>query len=267
MFSAVRKLVVRLFLCSLAFSSVVLLVACVAGYLATEQPTFYAELLSDKIPASEQQSAQLFVQMKERELKLWSDRAIARQQVQLSKLGAEAEAVGEAPAYDPANDTHTLVVTERQINAILASAPSKPKDDWQNPRFRIRQDHVDFAFEVVSVKFRCVLSVELKPSLMTDGRLRLDLVGAKVGRLPLPLATILNWLPRDVNPTSRHMQFHLHSPTPYVVLNLPTEGPKSPQIAAIRCSNGTLAIDFAAPVISPDSETINDDSLALSQSR
>jgi hypothetical protein len=85
--------------------------------------------------------------------------------------------------------------------------------------------------------------------VMSDGRLRLDLVTARVGRLPLPLRAILSCLPRDVFHSGNYAELDLTGPTPGVCLHFSDNEPESPSVKSIKCTEGVITIEFLAPVL------------------
>ena len=90
--------------------------------------------------------------------------------------------------------------------------------------------------------------MDLKPTLTSEGRLRLDLVTARIGQLPLPLR-LLRWLPRDISRSGGDVELDLTAPTPHMRLNLSGNGSKFPSVKSIKCVDGEITIEFFAPVV------------------
>lgn len=245
----VRKFFVRLFLCFVALIGIVVLSACIAGYLALQQPAFYADLCAQQFSEGDQFAAKVFFQHMEKDLRLWRDRSLARQGERSSDSTTPATAIRDAflGEYDPTKDTHSISIRERQINALLASGKAGVSGEWRNPRIRIRQDGVDFAFELVVSKARFVLSVELKPALSSESCLRLDLMAVRIGDLPLPLSTILRWLPGDAHYSGSDIEVDLTAPTPHICLNFSDKNPESPSVKSFKCMEREVTIEFLAP--------------------
>ncbi len=222
---------------------------CIAGYLALQEPAFYSDLRAQQFSEGDQLAAKMFFQQMEKDLRLWRDRSLARQGERLSDSTTPAAAIPDAfvGECDPTQDTHSISITERQINALLASDKASVRGEWQNPRIRIRQDHVDFAFEFATSKARCVFSAELKPTLSSEGRLHLDLVAVRIGKLPLPLRTIMRWVPRDVHYSGSDMEVDLTAATPHICLNLSDNNPESPSVKSIKCMESEVTIEFLVP--------------------
>jgi hypothetical protein len=252
-----RKLFVRLFLCCVALVGILVVSLCIAGYLALQQPAFYADRLAQQFSNSDQMAANASFQRVEQDLRRWTDRSVALQRAHsLSDSTKRANASLEAlpleslPGdYDPTQDTHSISFSEKQINAQFASQKVSRTGEWQNPRVRIGSDRIDFGFEFVTSRASCVLSAELKPTLTSDGKLRLDLLSTRVGRLPIPLGTILRCLPRNICNLGSGAELNLTGSTPSICLNLPDNGGKSPAVKSIKCTEGEITIEFFAPVV------------------
>ena len=244
-----RKIFLRLIFCGCALIGIVVLSGCLAGYLAFQQPAFYADLRAQQFSKIEQQEATAQFEHTERDLRLWNERSLALQARPASDAPAKVNEKPPRREYDPANDTRSITVTEKQINAQLASLRTGDRGEWHNPRVRIRQDLMDVAFEVVLPQASCVVSAELKPALAPDGRLRLELTAARIGRLPLPLSTILGLLPRDLELSEDDMEVDLTPPTPHVCLDVTDGDPRCPSVKSIKCAEGVITIEFQAPVV------------------
>jgi hypothetical protein len=246
----IRNILVRLFRCFVAFIGIVVASVSIAVYLALQQPAFYAELRSRQFSESEMRDVNASFQLMANDFRQWVSRSLVLQRGQLSDLSIPA-AAGAALAgrYDPAQDTRFFSVTEEQINVRLASSNFDVSREWQNPRVQIRQECVDFAFEFVVCERRCVLSVELKPTVTLEGRLRIDLAAARVGRLPLPLKRIFSCLPRDAFRSTSDVELHLTAPTPHVYLRLSGDDPKFPAVKSIKCAESEITVEFLAPVV------------------
>lgn len=246
-----RKIFLRLIFCGGALMGVVVLSGCLAGYLAFQQPAFYAALRGQQFSNIELQEATAHFEHMERDLRLWNERSLALQARPAPDSPAPARADPKPPRndYDPAKDTRSITVTEQQINAQLAALKTGDRGEWRHPRVRIRPDFVDVAFEVVLPQASCVVSAELKPALAPDGRLRLELTAARIGRLPLPLSTILQLLPRDLELPEDDMEVDLTPPTPHVCLDVTDGDPRCPAVKSIKCAEGVITIEFHAPVL------------------
>jgi hypothetical protein len=263
-----RKLFVRLFLSAVAVLGIIVLTVGIAGYLALQQPAFYTDLLAQQFSSSDQTAANASFQLIGDDLRRWTDRSLALQRVQLlpdSAKRANASLEALPGDYDPAQDTHSISFSEKQINAQFASQKVSRTGEWQNPRVRIGQDRIEFGFEFVTSAASCVLSAELKPTSTSDGKLRLDLLSARVGRLPIPLGTILRYLPRNACNLGSGAELNLTGATPSICLNLSDNGGKSPAVKSIECTDGEITIEFFAPVVNRQQNDRRTTPLAVSR--
>lgn len=248
----IRKLILRCLLLGFVFLVVVVTAACFTGYYAIQQPEFYTTLRDEKPSEYEQKMTTLYFKQTVHELEQWTARSIARQQGQPTASVASPLAYltsafqGE---YNPREDVRAITITEKQINTLIASQKATSQGDWRNPRLRFQQDHVDFAFEIVTQEISCVMSASLKPTLTDDGRLRFDLLGARVGKVPLPLGLMLSYLPDEVNVANEDMELHLTASTPHVYFNLPVTSAEVPSVAALECTDGAISLELLPPVV------------------
>lgn len=245
-----RNLFVRLFRCFVVLIGIAILSVCIAGYFAFQQPAFYADLRAQKFSQRDALAVKTSFQRMELDLKLWSERSISLQRAQRSATATPKRAIPGASRskYDPTQDTHSITITEQQLNAQLASGKTKISRELRNPRVRIAPDHIDLGIEFVTPKASCVLSTKLKLAPISQGRLRLEIVSARIGQLPLPLNTILRCLPREVIHSGGDLELNLTSPTPHLCLNVSGQGPTAPAVKSIKCLDGEMTIEFLAPV-------------------
>jgi hypothetical protein len=246
-----RKFLIRLFLCVVALMSAAFLSVCIAGYLAFRQPGFYADLRAQEFTAKDQMETKTAFQLMESEFRQWKGRSVALQRTQKSPSEAVLHRITGLKEYDPQQDTHSITITEKQINTQLAAAESQSNRPLQNVRMRIDQDRLSLACEFVTSKASCVLSVETAPTLTSEGRLQLDLLSARIGSLRLPMKTLLHWLPLDARDLGSNMRLDLAGPTPCIRLDASTDDPEAPSIRSLTCSEGKLTVEFLAPVLSP----------------
>lgn len=258
-----RKLLFRLFLIAFILTGTVVATVCVAGYLALQQPGFYAELRAQEFAPAEQKTSELAFRAMEQDFKRWVEGSLRQQAQQANPMAANPLAlVGLQPKYDPTQDTHTVRVTAQQLNAQLAS--TSRRGDWRNPRVRIAKDRVGVAFEVATPELSCVVAGELKPTITDDGRLRLDLLSARIGQLPLPLNTILGCLPRDIVLEDDEVELNLAPPSPHMSFKLANQREQTPRVKSIQCTEGQIAVEFAAPILKAEQNKRDPAPLALS---
>ncbi|MAT72743.1 MAG: hypothetical protein CMJ58_24960 [Planctomycetaceae bacterium] len=224
----IRKFFTRLLLFSIAITGCLVLAAVVAAYLATQQPEFYTELRAQEFTLPQQKAAEASLRLQEQEVRRWSAKAAALQDA-------------------PDSDTMSVTITQSQLNAQLAAVKGNSRGDWQNPRIHIAQDSIEFGVEIVTPKVTCVLSAQLKPTVTPQRRLQLDLVAMRVGRLPLPIKTVLGWLPRDARLAEGDVELDLSGSSPRFLVKLADNDPKSPRVQSVTCAQGELTIEFLRP--------------------
>lgn len=245
----IRKIIIRLFLCCLALMTVAVVSICLAAYLALSQPAFYADLRAQQFTKQDQLAAEKSFQVMERDLKYWHDRSLALQRRQLAMTGDGTPLDESLSAYDLSRDTHAVTVTQKQINAQMASGEALVSGKCPNPRLRMQRDGIWLGFEVTTGAATCVLSVQLKPIATPEGDLRVDLVAARVGRLPLPLKSTLALLPREVHDLGNNLELDLTASTPHIRLDLSGGDAESPSIDSIQCLDSEMTFKFRAPVL------------------
>ena len=240
-----RRLCFRLFLCCLALAGILTALLCFAGYLATREPAFYAELKSQEFSQVDQKLAEANLRLLEKNFERWSARSIALQQAQKRNpnLAPQEFLQGE---YDPASDVHVVRITDQHLNAMLASADSH--GEWQRPRIMISDGRIDFACEIVTPELSCIVSAGLQPTVTDEGQLQLDILSTHVGRLPLPLETLWSWV-REMDVSEGDVEIDRLSPKPRLRWNLMPQDLASPTVRSIECREGQLVIEFCAPVL------------------
>jgi hypothetical protein len=250
-----RKFIVRMFLCFAALMCAALLSICIAGYLAFRQPGFYADLRAQEFSASDQAKVKADFQLMESEFLRWRQQSVAFQRTHASPSEAILRRVTSLPEYDPQHDTHSVTITERQINAQLTAAEGQSKHPLRNVRMRLGQNGISMACELVTSKASCVLSVDVVPTLTAEGGMQLDLLSARIGSLRLPMKTLLHWLPLNARDLGSNMRLDLTGPTPCICLDTPTVDPEAPSIRSVTCSEGKITVEFLAPVLKQRTNT------------
>lgn len=245
----IRKLFLRLFLFCAALMGLAVLSIVVAGLLALRQPPFYAALRAQQFSDSDRLAAETFFEHAESDLKQWEHRSIALQRGKSSATSPIAMLDPSSKAYHPHQDTHSITISEKHINAQLASVGSMSNRQFQHPRIQMKQDRISLACELVTSKVTCILSVDLQPVLTSDQNLRVDLVSVQIGQLPLPLKTIVSWLPQDDIKLGNDLKLDLTDPTPHFFLDIADHHSQTPSIKSIACSEGEITIEFSAPIL------------------
>jgi hypothetical protein len=249
----IRKFVIRLFFGCLALVGLVLTAATVVGWLAFQQPAFYAERRAQTFAPADEAKAERLLEQAEQDAQRWLHASLARQQAQQSKTDPPPVpqfAAWGAP-YDPAQDVHTFRITEEQLNALLASDRHGLSKPLKNARIRIEQDRIELGVELQATAVDAVVSVVLEPTMTNVGGLRLGIQAARIGKLPIPFNAILGWWPRDIVYTDRQFDLDLTPPAPHLTLKLPQTAKGSPTIKSIHCTAGEIAVELLPPVLDP----------------
>ena len=254
-----RKLILRLVMMTVVIKAVAVIALAVMGYLAWQEPAYYATLRSQVFLPADEQALETNLKFIERDLAVWTHASLERQRRQSNALPAGLQQADEA--YDPRADVKSITVTQDQLNAMFASSSATKQGDWRNPRIRLEQDQLDFAFEIVAQQFRLVFSVELQPSLEPDGRLRFDLLSARVGKLPLPVQTVLQWLPLEPSYRDKNMELFLTGTTPHVLVAPPELGKDTPTVQSIQLVRGKLIVELLPPIVEPQQVAATDEPL------
>lgn len=247
----IRKIIVRTFFVGAVLTCLVVVSGLTAGYLAFQQPGFYANLRSQDVSAESEDQ----LKQQAADFETWIQNSLTSQHAQsISDVDAQA--------YDPATDTYTVQVSERQLNGLLVSRRSGA-GDMQHPRVRVEQDSVRLGAEFVIDGTKLVVSAAVKPTVGADGRLQFEIQSGHVGRLRLPLNTLLSLMDSNVKQLSNGLELQANGSTPTLILNQTTR-PKAPKVQAIDCKNGLIAVTFQAPVL-PDKDTVDRISKSVSQ--
>ena len=245
-----RRIVVRLFLSCIVISSLVAGLIGYAGYLVLREPAFYSELRSQEFSSAEHKLAEIYVRQLERDFERWNANAILRQRQSAAVESPQATLVGvRQDEYDPRIDSHVVRVTQQQINALIASQKATSQGDWRNPRIRIASGCIDLAIEIVEPEVSCVLSTQVRPTIAATGQLQLDIISAHLGKLPLPLQTLWNWIPRDLDQAASDLKLDLASPKPRLRFSLGGHLTETAKVRSIECREGEIVVEFRAPIL------------------
>ncbi len=238
-----RKLIIRTFLVCAALVGVCILGVTIAGFLAFQQPAFYAELL-------EQDGADAAItadiEEKARDFEEWAMKSVA-----LSNSRAHVESGGPT---NPQNDitgseTYLFDVSESQLNALFTSDRFRA-GDLRNPRVQILDQQLRLGAQIHLGDSTLVFSADLKPKITPKGALQLEIMNSHLGSLPFPLHTLLSAVSQHGKLPDSKFQLDLSGATPVLTLNISKRGPNSPSVKSVQCSDGNLAIEFQAPISS-----------------
>lgn len=233
----IRKIVVRTLIAAAAAFVLALIALCVAGVLAVQQPEFYTRLKAQDTTVD----ADELILRERAAFDEWLKSSIENQRQQVASGDSKTD------RYDPSLDTHSIQITEQQLNGMLMSG-LKRAGDVQNPRVCLSAGSVQLGVEVFLDGTRLVVSTSLKPLVASDGRMHFEIQSGYVGNLRIPLQTLLGLLEDEVASISGDVQLDLSGSTPVIVLNT-KQKKDSPTIQAVDCLEGQLQITFQAPMV------------------
>ncbi|MEL6110483.1 MAG: hypothetical protein AAFU85_31125, partial [Planctomycetota bacterium] len=147
----------------------------------------------------------------------------------------------EAPA-----EHRVICVTQDRMNAWL-SLSDQQGNELERVRVRMLQDRIRVAAELPALGG--VISCDFRLTGDQD-QLRLELLGARIGRLPVPIATLLRWLPDDAIPSDGKTQVSLDSDPPLLLWDLIDAPDVRPIVHKIESVDGAVEITIGAPALS-----------------
>ena len=244
----IRKILVRLFLggCVLFVIFVSTVAACI--WLAWQEPSFYSVLRQQQFSENERDRAE---QQLKAELESIERLTITSQQMKLSadSNGSFREATKSAFDLKTLNTEPQQLfhVQQDDLNAILSSRKYSGKD-IKDLRAEISPDRIRLVGEVsVSDSSAMVLSIDFRINIVQGNRLKLEITGGQVGRLPIPLRWLLQNLPADVLPSARDVDFRFSDPKPHLLINTVKNSKTTPVLSAIQTSEGKITLCFRSP--------------------
>ncbi|QDU56237.1 hypothetical protein [Aeoliella mucimassa] len=246
-----RKIVVRLFLGGVAVVGLVFVGLSVCGYLAFQEPGFYAALENQSYTDADRQAANDAMRQSDEEFRRWRELSLARQQTKPIGLNQVVNVpnVPEKVAYNPEQDVYSVRITQQQLNAQLSAGNKSGNQSVGVPRISIQQDRIDLGMQVEASDTSCVISASLKPMMTETGDLRFEIVSAHIGQLPIPLKTIAKYLPANAVQSDHQMTLNLAAATPYIDLHLSQTQQKAARVKSIECQEGLICFEFLPPLV------------------
>ncbi len=235
-----RKLIRRTLLIAATLFGVGLITAVIVGFLAIQQPEFYASLRNQ---GEADPAIKVEMDEKARDFEDWAMRSVA---LGLSEHSSHVPVNAPPGNLASAPDTFRFELTEKQLNATLA-AHGFGSGDVGNPRIRILDDMLRLGAEIQVGDSCLVFSGDLKPQITSEGALRLEITNAYMGSLPFPLHSVLNLMSQHVKLSDSKLQLDLTGQTPVITVNVSKSRRPSPDVKAIHCTDGSMAIEFQAP--------------------
>lgn len=226
----IRKTVLRLVRLAAALAGVLVASFCLAGYLALSEPSFYTALRTHQPAPDEVAAATAQIEQERTAYVHWRSRVLADR-----RAGLEGEAV--AP--------HEVRFGSAQLNALIASEAQSLAGGLEDPRVRVTPGRVDIACGVQTPVACCVVSACYKPTLTAEGVLELEVESASLGRLPIPLQTLLGFLPQKKERLSGSLYLDLTGAEPRFTLDL-SDKANSLMAESIECGAGEMIVRFVA---------------------
>lgn len=245
-----RKLLIRSVIVCIALFVVGACSVGIALVLACSKPGFYTQLQGQTLTAEEEQQLQAEMQTRLQSLEIWAAmsaaKADAAEQGQPFPFRPQAVAhIGGDPDLDYAAPRQTLTITEAELNGILQSQRA---GDVRAPRVQILEDRVRVGCEIDTGSLSCVATIDLNVVHTEENELRFDILGGQIGRLPIPLKTLLKSLPAKMVKGSKDVEFNLSADTPHLLLKLDRPNRPLPRLQSVQATDGQILIDFSAPV-------------------
>ncbi|HID22676.1 MAG TPA: hypothetical protein EYP14_09780 [Planctomycetaceae bacterium] len=151
-----------------------------------------------------------------------------------------------------ADDVHhrprwSVQFTEPEINSWLADWLPKQAPEWLppgvcDPRIALGQGTLELGFRVDRLPGRGVLSVTLRPHVLTDHRLALQIERVRAGRLPIPLDRVLEELRQSGLVDRWRTRWYLQDGRDVAVIDLNEIVDPAIRLDAIEIRDGRLTI-------------------------
>ncbi len=245
----IRKIVLRLLLAGALLGAGVITLVTVVGLLAVSQPAFYSDLRAQSYTPAEQQDAENSLNQTMASLDRWLHTSIAIQKAKMRNNSSVMEQL-LVSSYQPLDDTYTVRLTDKQLNAYLSTKQQGLPKQLHHFCIQFNDQHTNVGFELHNGGPVLTISASLNFVTEANGNLRIELLGGRLGRLPIPLQTIARWLPNEVTHASdRKLEFDLTATPPRVTLKLTQSKEASPRINSVQQVNGTLVVEFQAPTL------------------
>lgn len=231
-----RKLITRVAIVCGVLVCVATAGAGITAYLALSVPSFYAELREQGV-SSESEQAEL--QQLASEFERWAAVSVARRRAEHTNL-----------ENNRCSDTHTIRLTQYQLNAELASGRSGA-GDLREVRVQLLEDRIRLGAELFVQSSKMILTATLTPAIGEDGNLQLTIDRIGIGHLPLPHATLLKWLSEYADISTGKMRLDMSGTSPQLVVDIVGHGHNKVSIRSVQIEEGTLSIEFGAQNSSP----------------
>ncbi|MEM7453114.1 MAG: hypothetical protein AAF456_02055 [Planctomycetota bacterium] len=234
----ILKILFRMFLGCVAFVLLIVAVAGVSVWMAMSEPSFYAELKAQAYTAADAQEVEERLMAETADIEKWMVSSIANDQnmQQLADNGAQPQ--------PPENKS--IVLTQDDLNALFAGGEYS-QGDLQNLRIQIQEDRIRMAGEIFAGEdASVVVTADLRLTMGADDKLKLEILGGKIGRLPLPTQWLLQMIPQNELAGDENVEFCFHDPVPHILIDV-IDSQNTPNLEGIKASEGEVKLEFSAP--------------------
>ncbi|TWT85214.1 hypothetical protein Pla123a_00200 [Posidoniimonas polymericola] len=253
-----KRLVLRLLLAGFVCFGLVLFCIGTAVTLALWSPSFYSERASlSADPAAVQAAEQHFEQLRDDYLR-W--RAASLQPAREKPAKANNDVIAALFAAQPAqpnhSPTHTIRVTEDEINTLLVS-DGPHAGQVSAPRIRLVDGRVLVGVALATPFGELVVSAGFAPQPIANGaaagnpapnnELRLQIDNARIGRLPLPLSALTSLLPKEKSRLQGNLFLDTTGELPELALRMDKPGQPTPLPHSLEIADGELIVKLTAP--------------------
>ncbi|MCA9198171.1 MAG: hypothetical protein KDA87_11555 [Planctomycetales bacterium] len=243
----IGKLIVRSILACMALVGVgiVTIVACL--WLATRPPASSANLMSQSF--SKEDFQQLTDDLQQLEQYFMACQVKTNPKPVRSKFDTlvVASALNDLETTvrqkGLVNQDGNIALSQKRINMILSQSDKKGLDG-DKVRLKVTDNELNLVGRVhLQASKPFYFTATIHPDVTVDGHLKLELRKVYLGRLRLPVNTLLSLLPNDWSLSDNDLTFHHHANPPHLIVHSPKTGTRFPKLESIRCQDGTLVLE------------------------
>lgn len=234
----------------LACATVVVAAIGVAVWLAFQQPAFYADLIGSVHTPQEQSQAEADLKQTLFFLEVWIAKGAQQDDGKAllvqAFVGPQVAAMKKQGTIDAAGN---IAFSQNRINALLASNDSARRG-LRMCRILLEDDQFRIAGTVdIPDVGSFLLSSTLRPSLNNTGEFKIDILDVCIGRLPVPIGLLLDWLPEEVTELSSELRLDKSGELPCLLINLDGADEGLRAIRNIRSRRGYAELELVDPAV------------------
>lgn len=245
-----KRLVLRLLLAGVACFALFVLCVGTAVTLALWSPSFYSDLAAHQVdPAAAQAAEQRFNQLRDDYLR-WRAASLRppRDQPTPPNNDVIAALLAAPPVDQRPSPTHTIRVSEADINVLLAADPPRA-GQASAPLIRLVGGRVLVGFALDTPAGDLVLSAGFAPQPVgaNDNEVRMQIDSARLGRLPLPLTALVGLLPKEISRLQGNLYLDTTGSLPELALRMDQATQPTPLPQSLEIADGELIVKLSAP--------------------